>query len=225
MAQFCRSCSIDSERYPIRYEWTLIAFAINVIVLFVSGLVLRLYLIPRAEDKRRKDFFSSACNVALTYERTEGYYNNDFTQPIKRIAAQVLENSHFSKSITGHMARRERIKIVVYASLWVMCVVNRQTDLNVIVAASQAVFSEEILAKWVRLEWLRTRFEQTYEDVYRLLQTQPAMTKYNAIALDAMAMYETSKANAAITLSNKVFQKLNPRLSEEWNTIKSALGI
>jgi hypothetical protein len=45
------------------------------------------------------------------------------------------------------------------------------------------------------------------------------------MALTSFSMYETAKANAAVTLSSKLFDKLNPSLSKEWEKIKVALKI
>lgn len=216
---------VEKQAHPIAYDWILILFAVSVAALFTIGLVSRLYLTPRAEDKRRQDFFTNASGVSLNHEKTDGYYNNDFTDPIKRMAAQVLENSHFSKAIALRMARTERIKVIAYAVTWLICVLNRQTDLGIVVAASQAIFSEQVLSKWLRLEWLRIRFEKTYDDVYRLFQSKPATLKFNAMTLESLGMYETAKANAAITLSSKIFLQLNSELSAEWDLIKAELKI
>lgn len=216
---------VDRDKYPEAYDAVLIAFGIFVLALFVIGLALRLYLIPRAEDKRRQDFFTNACGINLTHQKTDGYYNNDFTDPIKRMAAQVLENSHFSKTIVLRMVKVERAKISIYAILWLVCLLYRRNDLGVVLVASQAVFSEQVLAKWIRLEWLRMRFERTFDDVYKLFQSQPPVEQFNAMALTSFSMYETAKANAAVTLSSKLFDKLNPSLSKEWEKIKVALKI
>jgi hypothetical protein len=216
---------VDRAMYPRAYDAILITFGVSALALFAIGLASRFYLTPRAEDKRHQDFLSSACGVDLIHQRTDGYYNNDFTDPIKRMAAQVLENSHFSKAIALRMAKCERTKIGVYVVLWLICLMYRRTDLGVVVAASQALFSEQVLAKWIRLEWLRMRFEKTYDDVYKLFQSRPPVGKFNAMALDALLMYETAKANAAVTLSSKTFEELNATLSDDWDAIKVALKI
>jgi hypothetical protein len=219
------SLLVEKQAHPNAYDFVMSAFAITVIALFALGLVSRLYLTPRAEDKRRQDFFSSACGVGLTHEKTEGYYNNDFVESIKRMAAQVLENSHFSKAVALRMARVERATVAVYALAWLLCLLNRQTDLGIVVAASQAVFSEQVVSRWLRLEWLRIRFEKTYDDVYRLFQSKPAASRFNAMTLESLGMYETAKANGAITLSSKLFRQLNDELSAEWERIKNELKI
>ena len=219
------SLLVEKQAHPGAYDFVMAAFAIAVIALFAIGILSRLYLTPRAEDKRRQDFFSRACGVGLTHEKTEGYYNNDFVEPIKRMAAQVLENSHFSKAIALRMSRFERAKVAVYALVWFICLLNRQTDLGIVVAASQAVFSEQVVSKWLRIEWLRMRFEKTYDDVYRLFQSRPAASTFNAMTLESLGMYETAKANGAVTLSSRLFRELNADLSAEWERIKAELRI
>jgi hypothetical protein len=219
------SLLVDQTKHPIFSATVLITFGLLTLSLFVIGLVSRLYLAPRAQDKRLQDFFSSACGVNLTHQKTDGYYNNNLIDPLKRMAAQVLENSHFSKAIALRMVRTERIKMISYVALWIVCVLCRQTELGVVVAASQAVFSEQLIARWIRLEWLRTRFEKTFSDVYKLFQSQPPVDQFNAMALEAVSLYETAKANAAVTLSSRIFEELNPSLSTEWDAIKVALSI
>ena len=38
-------------------------------------------------------------------------------------------------------------------------------------------------------------------------------------------MYETSKANAGITLSSTIFDDLNPTLSTEWDKVKATVKL
>lgn len=216
---------IDKSKYPAIYDIVLILFSLSAVGLFILGFFLRLYLTPRAEDKRRQDFYSNACNVTLIHQKTDGYYNNDFKDPIKRMAAQVLENSLFTKEIALRMTQFERIKVFAYILVWLILLYNRRTDLGWIVVATQVIFSEQILSRWLRLEWLRFRSDKTFEDVYKLFQTKPAVAQFNAHTLNAVSMYESSKATAAITLSSKIFDELNPSLSAEWDMIKEALNI
>lgn len=137
----------------------------------------------------------------------------------------MLENSHFSKAIALRMARLERAKIAVYALAWLLGLLSRQTDLGILVAASQAVFSEQVVSKWLRLEWLRIRFEKTDDDVYRLFQSRPAAPKFYAMTLESLGLYETAKAHGAVTLSSRLFRQLNDELSAEWERIKRALKV
>ncbi|WP_431821294.1 hypothetical protein [Burkholderia sp. F1] len=219
------SLLLDKSVYPRIYDWVQVGFLIDAIALFAVGQLSRLYLTPRAEDKRRQDFFGCAFDVSLSHEVTDGYYNNDARDPNRKLAAQLLENSLFSKTIALSMARVERIKLLVYAVLWLVCVINRQSDLGVILAASQVIFSEQLISRWLRLEWLRMRFEKTYDDVYRLFQSRPAASTFAAMVLDSVTSYEAAKSTAGITLSSGTFDKLNSSISQEWISIKSLLKL
>lgn len=45
------------------------------------------------------------------------------------------------------------------------------------------------------------------------------------MTLESLGIRETAKANAAITLSSKIFHRLNAELSAEWDLIKAELTI
>lgn len=219
------SLFIKKEMLPELYNLTMIAFAITVISIFIIGISIKLYFIPRAEDNRRREFFGKAYDISLIHEKTDGYYNNDQTEPMRRIAAQVLENSWFSKNITLRMLRLERSKVAIYFIAWFICIYWRGADFGLILAISQAVFSEQIIAKYIRLEWLRGRCEDTYERTRTLFTCGASGNSFNAMAVDVCSFYETSKANAAITFPSSLFFKMNQNLSDEWECIRIDLKI
>ena len=221
----CATLLLDRAKQPELYDLVLLAFSLSVVAMFTIGLILRLHLTPRAEDRRRQDFFGRAYNVNLLHKATDGYYNNDAKEPIKRIAAQTLENSHFSKAITLRMVRWERWRVGLYLLLWLILLHYRKTDLGWIVVASQAVFSEQIVSKWARLEWLHRRCEKTFDSLYRVMQSKQPLAQRDAQAMEYMLAYETAKANAGITISSKYFDEMNAELSAEWNKIRADIGL
>lgn len=216
---------IDKNEYTALYNGIFSAFAFVVVAMFLLSLISRLYLMPRAQEMRRQEFLSTAYGVRLIHEQTRGYYNNNARTPTKKLAAQLLENSLFSKTIAIRMARWERAKVGVYFALWLFAVFNRSTDIGVVAAASQALFSEQILSKWTRLEWLRMRCEFTYERVYSLFQSNPASFTFDAMIIDYLGAYEAAKANAGVSLSSKVFDEVNAEVSAEWERIRETLRI
>jgi hypothetical protein len=217
--------AIDRTLHPQLYDWGLLAFVLVVILYFVLGMVTRFYFTPRAEHKRRQDFLTKAFGVSLTHENTVGYYNNDFSRPRDRLAAQVMENSFITKSLALRSAHWERTKTTAYFSIWFAFVLYRRTEFGAILAASQAVFSEQIFSKVIRLEWLRSRCERIYEDLYRLFQSSAPAAKFLPMALDSLLLYETTKSNAGIVLSSKHFDKMNPELTRQWNAIRENLSL
>ncbi|WP_262299009.1 hypothetical protein [Microvirga sesbaniae] len=218
---------VDKATYPRVSDAIQSLFALSVLAIFVSGLAIRLYWSSRARDKRVADFLSNAFGVALIHKQSSGYYNNTQTRPSKRLGAALLENSFFSKTIARGMLPYERTKIALYAAAWILAMLNRATDLALLAAVAQVIFSEQVIARWVRLEWLRTRFEYVYASLYSLIQaTSDFESKgYKARTIELLLAYETGKAQAGISLSSRLFRKLNPRLSKEWKDISLKLGL
>lgn len=216
---------VDKTVYPAGYSIIQVLFVVSVIAVFFLGLGIRLYWTPRAEDQRRLDLLSNANGVPLTHEKTIGYYNNDQTTSTKRLGVATMENSHFSRAIALEMAKKERLKVCAYIASFIIVALYRNTDLAIAAASAQAVFSEQIVSRWLRLEWLRMRCDETYKKLYSIFQDAPNKNTTNAKVLECFAFYETGKANAGIMLSSRVFERLNPSLSAEWETIKATLKI
>jgi hypothetical protein len=218
---------VEKETNPLAADVVQIALIACVILFFVQGQVQKLYLFPRAEDKRRQQLLSDSFGVALTHEQTAGYYNNDQTNPIKRLAASVMESAFFTNAITRLMLPAERAKTIGYIVVYVVALLNRSSDLAFLAVAAQALFGGEIVARWLRLEWLRFRSEQAFNNFNRLFVARPAFTKAapQSEALDLFSYYESTKSTAAMLLSQKMFDKHNPRLTQEWEQIRAKLGI
>jgi hypothetical protein len=216
---------IDKETAPKWYNKANIAFVLAVVSVFIIGIISRLYLSPRAEDGRRRDLFTNSFNIDLTHERTTGYYNNDETNSFRRLALSVMESSFFTSRICQAMLYRTRIATAVYFAAWLCLVLSRETDLGLVAAAAQALFSEIFLSKWLRLEWLRRRSEEACTHLSQLLKTARSFNKEltRAQALEHVSYYEMSKSNAGIVLSDAIFKKLNPSLSAEWESILKTL--
>jgi hypothetical protein len=216
---------VEKTEHPALYDVVQICFVLSVIFVFVVGIAIRLYWRPIAEDKRRAELVSTAANVPLTIDRTSGYYNNDESDPVRRLGVMLLENSHFSKSIALAMLARERIQVGLYALLFLLAILYRKTDLAIAATAAQAVFSEQLVSHWLRLEWVQRRFEEVHRQLYTLFQSRAGKGVLLAKVLELYGVYETAKSNAGIALSSKIFNERNAALSSEWDRIKAALKI
>ncbi|GAJ96123.1 hypothetical protein [Rhizobium rhizogenes] len=217
----------DKVAHPTTYDVLQVAFIIFAFLFFILGLMQRLYLFPRAEDKRKQELLSNSFGVALTHEETVGYYNNDQTNPFKRLAASVMESSFFTNAIVRRMLRMQRATTVAYVVVYLIAALNRSSNLEFLAIAAQALFSEEIIARWLRMEWLRFRSEQVFDNLNRLFTNKKPFTKplAQAQAIDFFSAYETAKTTAAISLSSKLFHEHNIALTEEWDRIRGRLGI
>lgn len=216
---------IEKRAHPTLYSVLLICFVVAVVTIFVIGIATRLYLFPRAEAARRKDFVSNTFGFDLIRERTAGYYNNAETEPLKRMGLSLLENIYFTKTILQKMAPGARAKALLYFLLWICVALWRDTPLDVVATAAQVLFSEEIVARALRLEWARMKAEELYETMHRLFQSRPAADRLAAYSIDAFVEYESCKSVSAILQPSQLFDRLNPKLTAEWEEIKKSLGL
>lgn len=215
---------INKADYPTLYATTQTAFVIFVVASAVLGLAIKLYLGPRAQEKRVSDFVSSAFGVNLTPERTTGYYNNKAIDAPRRAALQLLENSYFTKEIARLMLVRRRAIFVIYVVIWLVVIASRSTPIDLVAGLATVVFGEEILSTWARLEWLRARAERIFEAMFRQWKNSQANTpSFAASAMESFALYECDKSTSAITLSSRLFDKYNVRLSAEWENLRKNL--
>jgi hypothetical protein len=215
---------IEKVNHPGAYEYSQIIFLLLTAATAVLGILLRLYWAPRAQAKRNADFISKAFEVDLTPERTQGYYNSNASDPAKRIALQLLENSFFTKDIARRACWRSRAGSAVYVAIWIGLVVNRSTSIDLVAWVCQVVFGEAVLSSWARLEWLRSRSEAIFQGVYQRARGGLSHSQYFlASSINDLLEYEGAKAISGVTLPSKLFDRHNSRLSQEWETMRRSL--
>lgn len=216
---------VDKVTSPQWYDVTQIAFVTATVAMFAVSMAIRLYLSPRPRDARLADFLSSAFSVRLTYERTQKYYNNEEAEPFRRMGAQLLENTYFTQELTRHMCRDERIVTAVWLMGWLIALVNRASPLDLVVCCSLVLFSEELLLRILRLEWIRGEVEKIRQDLFRRFQTGPvADALFCAAVIEALVLYENAKASSGITISSKLFDRKSASLTAQWDQIRSGLN-
>ena len=204
-----------------------IFFLILVLGYFGISQISSLYFFPKAEFERRKQLLSNSFGVPFSSENTEKYYNNNLDPSIKRLGANTMENTLFSKAIALKMLERRRIIISIYLVAWITAILIRHDSLEIIAWITQLVFSGEIIAEWLKLEIFRFRCKQMYQELYDYFRLKSEQDSLNGIAtvLNAYATYEAAKSDAGILLSKKDFNELNPTLSKKWEKICQKLNI
>lgn len=209
----------------VGYEIFKIIFLVLTIIQLVFSQVSRFYLVPRAERMRRRQLLSDAFGTCLTNDRTVLYYNNNYLPSIERLGANTMENALFSKEIAAKMLKPKRLTFLCYFSLWFLLITLRQSNLETVTWITQLVFSGEILIGWLKLEILRFRYEQTYEQLHMHFLQRIGDAQPTAIAniLDAFVSYESAKSSAGTLLSSNIFKELNPILTNKWEQIKKDL--
>ncbi len=193
----------------------------------ITNNILKIYLIPRIENKRRVHLISNSLGICLDHERTNGYYNNNIGPSILRLGANVFENSLFAKTVVSKMLFKERIKIAIYTIIFIASMLFKDFDLSVISIIAQTLFSGEIICKWLYMEYLRYENERIFEDMNRIFLSYVDTKKdeFQAQIIDSFVRYEAVKAYCGIKQSSKIFFEVNSITSEKWEEIKKSLKI
>ncbi len=215
---------IDKLEYQPLFYISQVLFVIVVVLLMIISVLLKLFLFPKAQEHRYSDFISCAFGINH-YEQTKGYYNNNQTDSLHRIAAQTLENSFYSKNTLKEMIVIERIKTGIYIFIWLILTVNRYTSLNLITTLTQIIFSGYLVNRWIILECLLLKFEMVFTNLYELFNKKDSKINFEITALKMTGFYEMAKSNSGITLSEKIFNKKHKIMEKGWNKIKANLNI
>jgi len=217
-----------TNSFLITYDNEIKLFYVIVVVAhFLVSAFNEYILLPNAENERRKQLLTNSLNVILTTETTKKFYNNEFEPSIKRLGANIFENSLFGKEISKQMLIRETIKVVGYFLLWFILLLNRSTMLDTILVITQTIFSSEILLHWIRLIILHIRMKNIYSNLFSLYSTEsdPSKSLAECKILNEFGTYESSKMLTRILQSPKLFNEMNEELSSEWEKVKTQIGM
>ena len=137
-----------------------------------------------------------------------------------------MESAFFTHEIVQKMLVGQRAKTLGYLAIYFVAALNRSTNLELLAVAAQAVFSGDIISRWLRMEWLRIRSEQVFDNLNRLFTgSQPFSRKVaQSQAINFFSFYETTKSTAAILLSSRLFNKHNESLSADGNGFAEGSG-
>jgi hypothetical protein len=186
-------------------------------------------IIYQTEGNRilRASQLSDAFGVGIGEQMRDGYYNNTLPKTVRRLGATTLENTFFTKEILHAMLIRERVNNCLYFIFLLALFVCRWPSTSWLLMLAQTVFSADLILGWIRLERFRMRTSRVNAHLEQFfLQCRDAVQPgETAIVLAAFTDYECAKDEAVISIDSKVFNKLNPILSKEWEKVKRRLNI
>jgi len=207
----------------------LFVFTITTLAYFVIDNYLSIFIIPKVEDKRRVHLLTNSFNVPLDNERTNKYYNNELDPSLLKLGANLFENSLFAQRVTQEMAKRERIKVVLFVVVFIVALMFRTTEMELISILAQTLFASTLIPAYLRLEVLNYKNKAIFDclhDIF-LFHNQPNENdeRLSAKLLDCFVKYESAKAYSGVKQDTKIFHKINPEVTREWEEIKHNLKI
>ena len=155
------------------------------------------------------------------------YYNNILPTSLLKLGATTLENALNTKAVLSKMAVKMRFKVGIYFVLLLVLSTYRATPTGWIVVLAQTLFSADLLLKLTRLERFRVRTIRAHDHLEQFFLQAGGTERPNdlAVLIGAFTDYECAKDEAAIPLETKIFEDLNPELSQKWDEMKHRLKL
>ena len=179
----------------------------------------------QAESARRKNSIQVAFNVRLDRYETQGYYNNNVSDPDLSYAVNQFESAFFTKEISGRMLLGAIVKLLVaIVVLIITCRFVANDDILLIVA--QAAFSAVAIEDAIRLIIFTQRIKVLFEEAYHEFITIGISKESQKVWLKYFCVeYESIKAHYQIRLNESTFNKLNQQLSKEWKALSEQIKV
>lgn len=181
----------------------------------------------QASLQRREDFIDNSFNVTIAEDRSYEYYTNEnITSGIYKMAVNGFENSLFSYHIANKMTMKLWLKNIIFALLILTFAIFGFN--NAFILLIQLTLPILLLQQAVKHTLFVYRIKRIYENYRRLFNDlkdkNDSKHKRPEIILNVLD-YETTLTYGAILLDTKIYNKLNPTLSQKWIEIKRDYGI
>lgn len=222
--------AVDYKIWGIPFKMVLDSLNVLLMISF-SGLTFTIdySLFPNAEKIRRIDFINNSFGSRFNLVQSENYFSNEEVgQGIYKAAVNLFENCLFTFKISKKMRPDKIAKSLIFC-VWVICLaVQGFKNSQVSVPLLQLFLSANILGELVKLLIFVDRNGSYFNDLVNLFSNKDFKSdvlKYLPQFLKIYSDYETNLAWGRIQLDSKIYNELNPILSEKWQKIKNELEI
>ena len=216
-------------------EYAFINIVYNVLNLFYFIIIIGYYaldiytetfLYPATARKRRKGFIDNSLGSKFLEKKVEGYYTNDNLEygPYKMIV-NCSENCFFTLNIAKGMIFQVVVKNVFFSVGFLVIAYYGIEDNLVAIPILQILLSTLFLTELIhhinfitKLEQLFERFKESFT---KNLDSSQMLQEAVLLFLD----YETILAYNKAPLSEAVYERLNEKLSKEWEELKDRYEI
>lgn len=175
-----------------------------------------------AESLRRKDSIANGFNKNIQIEKTDGYYNNRFKPSVYRYGINIFESSFFTYKIAEKMIIKSILKAIISVVVFISTIILFKNEQNILVIF-QIISSFNIISDTLGLIFYYFRLKNLYEMEYRFFVTENNTD--DALIYSYILEYESIKAYYKVRLDSKIFNRNNPKLSEEWDEIEKSIDI
>lgn len=196
---------------------------------FVLEIVVEYILVPQADSKRRDDFIDNSFGSTFSPNASVGYFDTDEIRPgLYKAASNLFENCFFTYSLVKAITIRKTVlPALVLLSIAAFAYYGfKRVPFGL--SLLQALFSATLLGELIKHFVLMARLHTIHDAWITLFQHQDFksdISRYQTHIYRYWLQYETLHSRIQAGIPDKVFTKLNPRLTQEWNNIKLRYNI
>ncbi len=180
----------------------------------------------KAERTRRDGFLDNTFNARLADISSEGYYDTEEIEPgMRKLISNVHENSFFSEKIVNAMFKQAEKKLLVSVVLIVIIALVNLGGTQFVIAVTNIFLLFSIWEGYFKLKELKLEVSIVQAECKDLWRNYTAKkkkpdNKTTAKILQIYLRYETALAYASIMFDTKVFNKINPSATQDWEEMK-----
>jgi hypothetical protein len=196
---------------------------------FVLEIIVEYILLPQADSKRRDDFIDNAFGSIFSPSPSVGYYDtNEVQKGLYKAACNLFENSLFTYSLAkAIMVRRIVMPAIVVITIAVFAYYGFK-QVPFALSLLQTLFSATLLGDLAKHIILLTRLhsiQDAWINLFQLSDFKSNTNKYQPNIYRYWLQYEALHSRIPAGIPDKVFQKHNQQLTQEWNNLKTRYNI
>lgn len=196
---------------------------------FILEMIVEYILLPQADSKRRDDFIDNAFGSSFSPSPSVGYYDTNEVQiGLYKAACNLFENSLFTYSLAkASMVRKIVMPAIVFITIMVFAYYGFK-QVPFALSLLQTLFSATLLGDLAKHIILLTRLHSIQDAWINLFQNPDLKSntyKYQPTIYRYWLQYEALHSRIPAGIPDKVFQKYNHLLTQEWDILKKRYNI
>lgn len=222
--------NVFSVNSAIKSIYTIInlCYFLLIIGYYILNTYTETFLYPATARKRRKGFIDNSLGSKFLNQNIKGYYTNDSLSygPYKMLI-NCCENCFFTLNIAKGMIPQILIKNILFGLGFLIVAYWGIKDNLIAIPMIQVLLSALFVTELIHHVNFIAKLGQLYERFIETISTSKNMNK-NQILQETVLLfldYETTLAYNKAPLSDNVYNRLNEKLSKEWEDIKKRYDI
>jgi len=196
-----------------------------IILYYILNVATDIFIYPSTAVLRRKGFIDNSLGSKLLEKELIGYFSND-NIPVGsyKLAVNCFENAFFTFNIAKAMTLYIVIKNAIFSIFFIGCAYIGFTNNVVALPILQIFISSLFLTQLIHHLNFTSKLKSLNEKFRFLFESKLGKNDLS-YPIFFILDYETVLAYNKSPLSNKVFNRLNPKLTIEWEGIKKRYDI